>query len=128
MLVMNNQKCTIHIGNTLLLPGSNIVPDGCINRKHPIIKTLEAKGKLSFQEKVTPSVAEIAISKANTQKIVDEIEGSVKKASAGMKKAAAARKKELDEFDKEWDKAREQQKKQNEDVEARKVDDSASDN
>lgn len=126
MLVMNNQKCTVHIGSMLLLPGSNVVPDGAIDRKHPIIKALENQGKLSFMEKITPSVAEIAISKANTQKVVDEIEGCVKKTSAGVKKAAVARKMELDEFDVQWDEAK--QKEMNEKMEAKKQNDSASNN
>lgn len=126
MLVMNNQKCTVHIGSVLLLPGSNIVPDNSIDRNHPIIKALEKQGRLSFESEVTAGVATIAISKANSQKIVDEIENSVKKKDAGVKRAADARKKELDDFDREWDAAKEKQKQQKQEMEAKKLNDSAS--
>ena len=40
MLVMNNQKRTVHIGYILLLPGSNIVADGSIDENHTVIKVL----------------------------------------------------------------------------------------
>ena len=48
MLVMNNQKRTVHIGSILLLPGSNIVADGSIDETHPVIRALRDSGKLVF--------------------------------------------------------------------------------
>lgn len=106
MLVMNNQKCTVHIGAVTLLPGSNIVKNGGIDRTHPIVKALEENGKLSFEASVTPGIASIAISKANTRAVVEQIEKATKKPDAAVKKAAAVRKKELDDFDAEWEAAK----------------------
>lgn len=122
MLVMNNQKCTVHFGAVTLLPGSNIIKDSDIDRRHPIIRRLEENGKLSFETAVTPGIASIAISKANTREVVEKIEKATKKPDAAVKKAAAARKKELDDFDAEWEAAKKKQSEKG------KVNDTAADN
>ncbi len=109
MLVMNNQKRTVHIGYILLLPGSNIVADGSIDENHPVIKVLCNSGKLSFEKNVTANVAANAISRASSRQVITEIEKSLKKSNASVRKAAAARRTELDEFDAEWEEAKKKQ-------------------
>ena len=112
MLVMNNQKRTVHIGYILLLPGSNIVADGSIDENHPVIKVLCNSGKLSFEKNVTANVAANAISRASSRQVVDDIERTQKKPNSSVKKAAAARRTELDEFDAEWEEAKKKQQEQ----------------
>ena len=109
MLVMNNQKRTVHIGSILLLPGSNIVADGSIDETHPVIRALRDSGKLVFEHKVTANVAANAISRASSRQVITEIEKSLKKSNASVRKAAAARRTELDEFDAEWEEAKKKQ-------------------
>ena len=109
MLVMNNQKRTVHIGSILLLPGSNIVADGSIDETHPVIRALRESGKLVFEHKVTANVAANAISRASSRQVITEIEKSLKKSNASVRKAAAARRTELDEFDAEWEEAKKKQ-------------------
>jgi len=121
MLVINNQKCTLHIGGILLMPGSNIVDEARIDRSHPIIASLEKGGKLVFESEITPGVAAMAISQACTSDTVDQIEKATKKEDDSVKRAAASRKKEIADFDAEWEKARKKQKQKETDEEATKL-------
>ena len=109
MLVMNNQKRTVHVGSLILLPGSNIVKDGAIDESHPVIRALSDAGKLVFERNVTQAVAAMAIPRASTKDVLEQIQKAVKKPSESLKKAAAARKTELEEFDAEWEEARKKQ-------------------
>lgn len=100
MIIFNETSRAFVCGKKFILPGSNVVKTGEIDLKNKVVQSWIDEGFIRVENHISEKVAVEAISKANDQSIVDEIESSAPK-SDSVKNASKKRKKVLDEFDAE---------------------------
>lgn len=99
MIITNKLPKVFYYGKVRILPGSNVIDNGTVDVKNPVIKALIAEGSFIVDNEVTDETAAKAIEAAETQGTVDKILEATPKASEQTKEKAKKRKKDLDAFD-----------------------------
>lgn len=109
-IYINETKRAMVFGDTILLPGSNVT-EQIDENVYPIIKALIEDGDITITE--DPS---LAVKKANTQKIVDDLL-NMDNGNENTRKAGRKRKEQLDLLDAEAEKAKKEKEKEDENEE-----------